>query len=281
MSDPLENPFDSPNAIQYSSYFRIKDEKPILLADPDRALDLFAAAVAGAFRGFVRAPQFPCVGAKSAVMHENYWLGIYPRLGSADSSAGLARDLFTFTQELANTENENFKTFIACFREPLDLNERQFERDFWTQLQKLNLSDAPLFEWDATVSNDPASPHFAFSFAEHAFFVVGLHPHSSREARKFPWPCLVFNSHAQFEHLKSEGRWEKLQAVIRERDQKLQGSINPNLTDFGTTSEARQYSGRLIEANWSPPFHPVTPTETNQLAEGQSSGKPNERCYEG
>ena len=121
MAESLDNPFDSPFAKQHSAYFKIDDEKPILEADPDRPPDLFAAAVAGAFRGFVRAPQFPCVGAKSAVMHENDWLGVYPRLGSAEGSAGLSRDLFTFTQELANTEDENFKTFIACFREPLVL----------------------------------------------------------------------------------------------------------------------------------------------------------------
>ncbi|HEY4262506.1 MAG TPA: guanitoxin biosynthesis heme-dependent pre-guanitoxin N-hydroxylase GntA [Schlesneria sp.] len=275
MPDPNSNPFDSPFALQHSAYFRIVSDKPIFVAEPTRPPDLFAAAVAGAFKGFVRAPQFPCVGAKSAVMNENYWIGVYPRLASAEASAGLARDLFTFTQELAQTSNDNFKTFIACFREPTQVDEREFERLLWIQLQKLNIRDAPLFDWDDAVSSDPDSPHFAFSFAENAFFVVGLHPHSSREARRFPWPCLVFNSHAQFEHLKAEGRWEHLQVVIRDRDQKLQGTLNPNLTDYGTCTEARQYSGRQINGKWHPPFHPLSEEEVERLRDAQDQ-RPNQ-----
>jgi FPC/CPF motif-containing protein YcgG len=39
------------------------------------------------------------------------------------------------------------------------------------------------------------------------------------------------------------------------RDLRLQGSLNPNLSDFGKKSDARQYSGRAVEANWKCPFH--------------------------
>ena len=39
----------------------------------------------------------------------------------------------------------------------------------------------------------------------------------------------------------------------------LQGTINPNLADFGDASEARQYSGRAVEANWTCPFRPRRP----------------------
>jgi hypothetical protein len=35
---------------------------------------------------------------------------------------------------------------------------------------------------------------------------------------------------------------------------RLQGSINPNLSDFGVHSEARQYSGRAVEDAWKCPF---------------------------
>ena len=68
-------------------------------------------------------------------------------------------------------------------------------------------------------------------------------------------PCLVFNFHEQFEQLKASGKYTVLQDAIRTRDIALQGSINPVLARFGETSEARQYSGRAVEADWQCPFH--------------------------
>jgi len=254
---PMDNPFDSELARQNSRYFGAKDGRAVLLADPKAVPDLFASAAVGAFRGFVLNPQFSCVGAKSAVMNETYRLGVYGRLAGAEATAGLCRDLFTFAREAQAAPEGDLFTFVAMFREPTDLDEREFERMLWVQLHKLNLRDAPLHEWDPSVSDDPGSPHFAFSFAETAFFIVGLHPHSSREARRFPWPALVFNPHAQFDHIKEEGRWGRLQEVIRAREQQLQGSLNPNLADHGEATEARQYSGRAVEPGWQPPFKPA------------------------
>jgi FPC/CPF motif-containing protein YcgG len=85
--------------------------------------------------------------------------------------------------------------------------------------------------------------------------VVGLHPASSRFARRFAWPTLVFNAHHQFDRLRAEGRYDRMQEVIRSRELALQGDLNPNLGDFGSLSEARQYSGRPAEAGWRCPFH--------------------------
>jgi FPC/CPF motif-containing protein YcgG len=64
----------------------------------------------------------------------------------------------------------------------------------------------------------------------------------------------VFNPHAQFERLRSAGHFERLQRAIRDREMALQGSLNPNLADFGELSEARQYSGRPTESEWRCPF---------------------------
>ena len=254
-----DNPFDSELALRHSRYFGTRDGRAVLLGDPGAPPDLFASAAVGAFRGFVLNPRFSCVGAKSAVMHESYRLGVYDRLAGAEATAGLCRDLFTFTREVDRADDGEFRTFVAIFRQPTDLDEREFERLLWVQLHKLNLRDAPLHDWDPSVSADPDDPHFGFSFAETAFFIVGLNPSSSREARRFPWPTLVFNPHAQFQHLKEEGRWERLQQVIRTREGQLQGSLNPNLADYGQATEARQYSGRAVEADWHPPFAPWPP----------------------
>lgn len=66
---------------------------------------------------------------------------------------------------------------------------------------------------------------------------------------------LVFNLHRQFDALRSAGRYERMKAVIRQRDTALQGSANPMLDDFGTRSEARQYAGRAVSEGWTCPFH--------------------------
>ncbi len=100
------------------------------------------------------------------------------------------------------------------------------------------------------------SPKFSLSLAGHPFFVIGLHPGASRIARRFAWPAMVFNSHVQFDRLREDGRYTKMQKATRARDLALQGSINPNLADFGTAPETRQYSGRKVEADWKCPFHP-------------------------
>ncbi len=257
-----ENPSDSELARRHSRYFGTRNGRPVLLSDPEQPPDLFASAVIGAFRGFVLNPQFVCVGAKAAVNHETYRLGVYDRLASPEATAGLSRDLYEFLRELGSGDQE-FTTYIAAFREPTDLDEVDFEKRLWEQLQMLHDRDAPLHDWDPAVSSNPDDPHFSFSFAEHAFFVIGLHPGSARLARQFPWPTLVFNPHGQFEKLREEGQFEKMKAVVRQREEQLEGSVSPVLADFGEDTEAKQYAGREVEPNWHPPFvpHPGEPIE--------------------
>ena len=252
------NPFRDDLALRYSHFYGTKAGRAVLMSEPRQAPDLFASAVVGAFRGFVLNPSFSCVGAKSAVMHESIRVGVYDQLGGKGETAGLCRDLFTFAREVdaAGADGE-FRTFAAVFREPTAVDERAFERLLWDQLRALNREDSKHHAWDPSVSDDPDSPHFGFSFAARAFFIVGLHPHSSREARQFPWPTLVFNPHAQFKALREEGRWDRLQQVIRTREEQLQGSLNPNLADYGDATEARQYSGRAVEPDWHAPFEPL------------------------
>ena len=245
-------PFDSELARKNSAYYGTKVGRAILLSEPASTPDLFASAAIGAFRGFVLNPDFSCVGAKSAAMHETCRFGIYDRLAGIGTTAGLSRDLYAFAREAA--DDGEFHTFVAIFRGPITSDEEGFEQLLWAQLRMLNRVDAPHHAWAPDASGDPNDPHFGFSFAEKAFFIVGLHPHSSREARRFVWPTLVFNPHAQFRHLREEGRWAKLQQVIRNREEQLQGSLNPNLADYGTDTEARQYSGRAVEPGWHVPF---------------------------
>jgi len=214
-----------------------------------------SSAVDDAFRAFVGDPRFPCLGGASVVRRRTYRLRVYGALGTLGSAAALALDLAPFARERPVREGAP-RAFVAVFTGRAPGSERAFERRLWTQLQQLHERDEPGAGWDPAVSPDPDDPRFSFSFAGRAFFVVGLHPRSSRLARRFRWPALVFNPHAQFERLRAEGRYARFRALIRERDVALQGTLNPNLTDFGERSEARQYSGRATEPEWRCPFHP-------------------------
>ena len=101
---------------------------------------------------------------------------------------------------------------------------------------------------------DPASPEFSFSLKEEAFFVVGLHPGSSRAARQFQHPTLVFNAHAQFEQIRENGRFDHLRDTMRTRDAAYSGSVNPMLQNFGQASEAYQYTGKAYDDAWKCSF---------------------------
>lgn len=203
------------------------------------------------FRDRILAPDFSCVAAKAAFNTDNYAFANYSELGSPETTAALARDLERFCRDQDRMDSY-FTTMVAVFRGPRDMDEAAFEARLWEQLRALHRTDAS--PYSPEVSADPRDPTFGFSFAGRAFFVIGGHPGSSRIARAFPYPTLVFNAHRQFQALKSDGRWSRFQDTIRGREMKVQGSLNPNLADHGQASEARQYSGRAVEPGWQAPF---------------------------
>lgn len=203
------------------------------------------------FRAFVLDPEFSCLGARAALRHDAHRVAAYGPIGSAEATAQLARDLAEFAPAAAAAE---FATFVAAFLGAAPEDEAEVEALLWAQLQALHEADLTR-GWAPSVSDRPEDPRFAFSFAGTAFFVVGLHPASSRLARRFGWPALVFNPRAQFERLRADGRYGGLRDRIRAREIALQGDLNPNLAEFGEASEARQYSGRAAEPEWRCPFH--------------------------
>ena len=210
-------------------------------------------ALARKFRAFIKRSAYPCLGAKAALNAEAFELHCYPELGESTTSAFLASDLYQFIAAPL-WQRSDFATFIALFHQPVGITELEFEHCLWRTLQQLNRIDATEFEWDPTVHPNPGNASFAFSFAGHAFYVIGMHGNSSRRARRFPVPTLIFNAHEQFRKLRARGKWEPMKASIRKRDTALQGKPNPMLQDFGERSEARQYSGRKVEEDWNPLF---------------------------
>jgi len=205
------------------------------------------------FASFVGSPSFSCLVGKGVVHQNAHVVRVYPPLGTRAAASALATDLNAF----AAVEHDPMKlrAFVAVFPRLVPHTELAFEARLWAQLQHLHEHDDPDVEWDPSVSDDADDPMFSYSFGGHAYFVVGLHAHSSRVSRSFRWPALVFNPHSQFGRLRGEGRFKRIQHAIREREVAVQGSLNPNLADFGERSEARQYSGRAVESDWRCPFH--------------------------
>ena len=260
------NPFDSASALAQSNYCSF-DGKRLIRDDPEPAPSPLTAFVHDGFRALILNEQFSCIAAKSAVRQGNYRFGLYDEFGAEPSCAGLARDLFTFVHAGDPTGPE-FRTFVASFAGPLPPDEVTFEHLLWSTLQRLHDLDTVHHDWDSHSRADTDDPEFSFSFAGMAFFVVGLHAASSRTTRRFAWPTLVFNPHQQFERLRETGRYPRFQEIIRNAERRLQGDINPMLSDFGRTSEASQYSGRQVGSEWRCPFRAKLELEMTAGREG-------------
>ncbi len=254
MSTAAVQTLSNPYSAAFSSYGELRGGRLVRVASPTQDITGEALEAHDALQQHVTHAEFPCVGAKASLKGNFYRYGFYDEVNSTEATSGLAHDLWHYARDQA-AFNTNYATFIASFRGPKIMSEAEWEKLLWNQLQ--NLHEIDLSDWDNTVSSDPGASQFSFSFAGTGFFIVGLHQGASRLSRRFAWPTMVFNVHAQFERLREEGLFERMQSTIRARDLKLQGSLNPNLSDFGKQSEAKQYSGRPVEKDWKCPFHRV------------------------
>ena len=203
---------------------------------------------------FIIKNDHPCLMAQSVFKTDEVEIHPYKNLGSRQAAEKLMIDIKHYL-DTYDFESNSFQTLMAVFPEDEIATEKEFEVKLWQQLRCLYaIDDQP---WDEAVAKDPASSDFSFSIAGAAFFIVGMHPESSRIARRSPHPCLTFNLHWQFEKLREMGTFEQVRDKIRARDEALQGDVNPVVKDHGEESEAKQYSGRAVEDNWKCPFHPT------------------------
>jgi FPC/CPF motif-containing protein YcgG len=202
----------------------------------------------------VKADEFPCVGAKAALARGTLAVLACDRIDSAWDDLRIHDGLLKWAEDYRRDPGL-FRSFAVVFDGPGDLTEAEFEAALWKRVQSLSDKDVWRGQsYDAAVSPDPANPHFSLSFGGSAFFLVGLHPNASRPARRFDRPAIIFNLHDQFETLRAEGKYEGMREKILVRDEGLAGSRNPMLARHGEASEARQYSGRMVDPDWQAPF---------------------------
>lgn len=205
-----------------------------------------------AFKGFILGQEHPCLMAQAAFKNDQVVVQDHNKMLHPGTVTGILAGLKEYVDSYDAGSNK-FYSFITVFPEESVRTEEEFEQKLWQLLNCLHIMDGEA--WDGAVSSDPEHDAFSFSLCGKAFYIVGMHPRSSRLARRSPYPAIAFNLHAQFEHLRELGVYGNVRDKIRRRDMAFEGSINPMLEDFGNASEARQYSGREVGGDWKCPFH--------------------------
>lgn len=205
------------------------------------------------YLAFIQHRRFSCVAAKAAAAKQQVRCMVAGNMACPRQDGEILQFLYAFIREYRVSQT-NYHTAAIIFQRPECAGEELFDSLLWQRLQGLSTLDAESYPYDRRVNDDPSSPNFSFSIREEAFYIIGLHPGSSRASRRFLYPTLVFNPHAQFEQLRNADKYENMKKVIRKREIALSGSVNPMLADFGELSEAFQYSGRKYDAGWKCPL---------------------------
>ena len=212
------------------------------------------------YLSFLQNKEFPCIAAKAALARQQVKCMVAGNMACPKDDTGILQFLYEFVEEYRMSK-DFYHTATIVFSGPQIDDEKLFDELLWQRLQALEILDAENYSYDNRVESDPSSSSFSFSIKEEAFYIIGLHPASSRQARQFKYPALVFNPHAQFEQLRSTTKYEVMKNTVRKRDIALSGSVNPMLQDFGESSEVFQYSGRKYDETWQCPLK-ITHAET-------------------
>jgi FPC/CPF motif-containing protein YcgG len=205
-------------------------------------------------RGHILNEFYPCVGARAAFHSGTYRFGFYKELAHPTSVLAQGHDLKRFVKEYEKLGD--FTTFVSIFKYPQSTNEQEFEDLLWKHLQALHELDGT--KWDPHYDPDPQSPYFAFSFAGCAFFLVGMHSGASRFSRRLDFAALIFNPESQIHRLKREGQFDHMAEMIRKRDVRFQGSVNPSIPQDPASQENESgvYSGKANPpGTFRCPFH--------------------------
>ena len=205
------------------------------------------------YLAYIECREFPCIAAKAALSRQQVKCMVAGNIACPNNDAEILQFLYDFV-DVYRSSKEFYHSATIIFSGPEINSEEMFDALLWQRLQALEILDAKKYDYDNRVEADPASAKFSFSIKEEAFYVIGLHPASSRHARQFKYPALVFNPHAQFEQLRASTKFEAMKNTVRKRDLAFSGSVNPMLHDFGESSEVYQYSGRKYDDTWQCPL---------------------------
>lgn len=202
---------------------------------------------------FLNKKEFPCVAAKAAVSRNHIQCMVASHMACPAHDQTILQFLYNFVDSYRTSEG-SYHSAAVIFKEPSAINETLFDTFLWQRLNSLSSMDKQTYNHDPRVDSDPNSSRYSFSLKEEAFFILGLHPGSSRRSRRFKYPAMIFNPHTEFEKLRNSNRYAKMKEVVRKRDIEYSGSVNPMLADFGEVSEVYQYSGMHYSGDWTCPL---------------------------
>jgi hypothetical protein len=205
------------------------------------------------YYNFLNEREFPCVAAKAALARNHINSFVANHMACPASDAEILRFMYDFVDQY-RASDDSYHSAAVMFKGPDATDEETFDALLWDRLKALSILDKANYEHDPRVDANPEAPNYSYSLKSEAFFVVGLHPGSERKSRRFKYPTLIFNPHAEFEKLRKLNRYEKLKRVVRARDMMYSGSVNPMLDDFGNCSEVNQYSGKRHGDQWKCPL---------------------------
>jgi FPC/CPF motif-containing protein YcgG len=249
------NPFAPASDEVARSYHGFLDNRLVKLPPQVSPADPQAVLAHESFGAMVMSDPYPCVVGGGLLRRGDYRFGSYPALGTPESARAVAADLWQFIQDFP-IRQDTFASFVASYDGPTCATEEQFEELLWRQLQLLHDLDREHHDWSPFVGSDPNTKGFSFSLAGRPIFILGMHPASSRMARRPGRPTMVFNAHEQFNILRETGLMPRITKTIRTRDHKMQGTVNPALVFFDDNHpETVMYSGRVPDEDWKCPVH--------------------------
>jgi len=181
---------------------------------------------------FINRPDFPCVAARAAFAHDQVRCFVAGNMLCPADDKNILDFIYQFVDDYRNAKSL-YHSATIIFSGPEMNSEEFFDEVLWRKLQSLSDLDACLYPYDKRVSDDPESAHFSYSLKEEAFFVIGLHPSSSRISCRFKYPAIVLNPHEQFEMLREQHHYEHMKQTVRYRDIKLSGSVKTMLDEYG------------------------------------------------
>ena len=203
---------------------------------------------------FAMQKNYPCVAAIESTLQGAYSVGTYGKFGEGTHWRFFRADLLRYLEE-QRMSSSPFYSFWAVFDEhSIVEDETDFEEKLWKELSMLTSVEDRNSDWIDESASTPENRSFCISLAGEKMFVVGMHPTSSRLARRFSRPALVFNAFSQFERLEKNGGYDRMVTTNRRRELDFQGSLNPMVTDHGDDWEAIQFSGRVNTNTWKCPF---------------------------